>query len=105
MGTPLWHKLGLEYENLGEHQVKKISTPIRVYRVLSYPGAAAHRVIQAKKAVRHKWRIVAIALSVIMILAIAAVAIWERYFHLPPVEIVATEDKVFNLPKGPKVAV
>ena len=105
MGTPLWHKLGLEYENLGEHQVKKISTPIRVYRVLSYPGAAAHRVIQAKKAVRHKWRIVAIALSVIMILAIAAVAIWERYFHLPPVEIVATEDNVFNLPKGPKVAV
>ena len=99
------NKLGLEYENLGEHQVKNISTPIRVYRVLSYPGAAAHRVIQAKKVVRHKWRIIAIVLSVIMILAIAAVAIWENYFHLPPVEIVATEDKVFNLPKGPKVAV
>jgi adenylate cyclase len=99
------NKLGLEYENLGEHQVKNISTPIRVYRVLTYPGAAAHRVTQAKKAVRHKWRIVAIALSVIMMLAIAAVAIWENYFHLPPVEIVATEDKVFNLPKGPKVAV
>ena len=32
-------------------------------------------------------------------------AIWENYFHLPPVEIVATKDKVFNLPKGPKVAV
>ena len=68
------NKLGLEYENLGEHQVKNISTPIRVYRVLTYPGAAAHRVTQAKKAVRHKWRIVAIALSVIMMLAIAAVA-------------------------------
>ena len=38
------NKLGLEYENLGEHQVKNISTPIRVYRVLSYPGAAVHRV-------------------------------------------------------------
>jgi adenylate cyclase len=99
------NKLGLEYENLGEHQVKNISTPIRVYRVLSYPGAAAHRVIQAKKVVRHKWRIIAIALSVIMILAIAAVAIWENYFHLPHVEMVAAEDKVFNLPKGPKVAV
>ena len=99
------NKLGLEYENLGEHQVKNIKRPIRVYRVLSYPGAAAHRVIQAKKVVRHKWRIIAIALSATIILAIAAVAIWERYFHLPPVEIEATEDKYFNLPKGPKVAV
>jgi len=42
------NKLGLEYQNLGEHQVKNISTPIRIYRVLSLPGAAAHRVIQAK---------------------------------------------------------
>ena len=43
------NKLGLEYENLGEHQVKNISTPIRVYRVLSIPGAAAHRLVQAQK--------------------------------------------------------
>jgi adenylate cyclase len=28
------NKLGLKYENLGEHQVKNISTPIRVYRVM-----------------------------------------------------------------------
>jgi len=41
------NKLGLEYENLGEHQVKNITRPIRVYRVLSNPGAAAHRVAPA----------------------------------------------------------
>jgi adenylate cyclase len=99
------NKLGLEYEHLGEHQVKNISTPIRVYRVLSHPGAAAHRVIKAKKVVRHKWRLIAIAVSVILILAVAAVVIWEQYFHLPHVEILAAEDKMFNLPKGPKVAV
>jgi adenylate cyclase len=95
----------LEYENLGEHQVKNISTPIRVYRVLSYPGAAAHRVIQAKKVVRHKWRIITVALSVILILAIVAVVIWEQYFHLPHVEMLAAENKEFSLPRGPKVAV
>jgi adenylate cyclase len=39
------NKLELEYEYLGEHQVKNISTPVRVYRVLSFPGAAAHRVV------------------------------------------------------------
>jgi len=28
------NKLGLEYQNLGEHQVKNISAPIRIYRVM-----------------------------------------------------------------------
>jgi adenylate cyclase len=99
------NKLGLEYEHLGEHQVKNIRMPIRVYRVLSYPGAAAHRVIRAKKVVRHKWRLITVTLSSIMILVIAAFAIWENYFHLPSVDLAAAEDDVINLPKGPKIAV
>ena len=44
-------KVGLEYEYLGEQEIKNISKPIRVYRVLSFPGAAAHRVVKAKKVV------------------------------------------------------
>ena len=48
-------KLGLEFEYQGEHEVKNIDKPIRVYRILSYPGAAAHRVIKAKKTVSKKW--------------------------------------------------
>jgi adenylate cyclase len=43
------NKLGLEYENLGEHQAKNITRPIRVYKVLSYPGVAAHKVVQARE--------------------------------------------------------
>ena len=46
-GTAFEHvenKLDLEYEDLGYYEVKNIEKPIRVYRVLSYPGAAAHRV-------------------------------------------------------------
>ncbi len=49
-GTAFEHvenKLDLEYENLGEHHIKNISRPIRVYRVLFYPGTATHRVVQA----------------------------------------------------------
>jgi adenylate cyclase len=99
------NKLGLEYENLGEHQVKNISKPIRVYRVLSYTGAAAHRTIQAKNVVKHKWRIIAIAISVILVLAVAAVAIWENYFNLPQIGMLNNEDKLLNLPRGPKIAV
>ena len=40
----------LEYEYLGEQTVKNIKEPVPVYRVLSFPGAAAHSVIEAKKA-------------------------------------------------------
>jgi class 3 adenylate cyclase len=50
------NKLGLEYEYLGEHQVKNITRPIRVYRVLSFPGAAAHRVITARGKRLHQWQ-------------------------------------------------
>ncbi len=44
------NRLKLEYEYLGEQSVKNIKEAVPVYRVLSLPGAAAHRVIKAKKA-------------------------------------------------------
>jgi adenylate cyclase len=44
------NRLKLEYEYLGEQSVKNIKEAVPVYRVLSFPGAAAHRVIEAKKA-------------------------------------------------------
>jgi adenylate cyclase len=46
-GTAFEHvenKLDLEFEDLGEHEVKNIKKPVRVYRVLSCPGTAAQRV-------------------------------------------------------------
>jgi len=52
-GTAFEHvenKLNLEFEDLGDHEVKNIMKPVRIYRVLSHPGAAAHRVIKAKRA-------------------------------------------------------
>src|SRR5210317_174262 len=72
------NKLGLEYEDLGEHQVKNISTPIRVYRVLSHPGAAAHRVVQAKDSLGRKLRKISYAAAAVVI-AVAALGIWQYY--------------------------
>ncbi len=43
------NRLKLEYEFMGEQSVKNIKEPVPVYRVLSFPGAAAHRVIEAKR--------------------------------------------------------
>jgi adenylate cyclase len=97
-------KLGLEYENLGEHQVKNISTPIRVYRVLSYPGAAAHRVVSAKKAVSRTWRNVLVATVSIVVVA-AAVAVWQFYLRTPSMEVALEERMAFPLPDKPSIAV
>ena len=98
------NKLGLKYENLGEHQVKNISTPIRVYRVLSIPGAAAHRVVQAKKFLRKKW--LWAGASTIFILLIIVVGLYWKYFYLPTPTNIDPENKMtFDLPKGPSIAV
>src|SRR5210317_2571595 len=64
------NKLGLEYEDLGKHEVKNISRPIQVYRVLSFPGAAAHRVVQAKENLGRKWRKIGISAAVVVVIAI-----------------------------------
>jgi class 3 adenylate cyclase len=78
------NKLGLEYENLGEHQVKNISTPIRVYRVLSFPGAAAHRVIKAKKALRKTWRKTVLAIAAVLVIVVGVWAVWNYTIHRRP---------------------
>lgn len=62
------NKLGLENENLGEHQVKNITRPIRVYRVLSFPGGAAHRMVQAKSAMKRKWRDAALITATVFVI-------------------------------------
>ena len=98
------NKIGLEYEYLGEHEVKNIDKPIRAYRVLSYPGAAAHRVAKAKKAVGKTWRNVVVAIVVVLVM-VAVVAVWHYYFRAPPIEPVSEEEMVLPLPDKPSIAV
>jgi adenylate cyclase len=92
-------KLGLEFENLGKHEVKNIDKPIRVYRVLSYPGAAAHRVVKAKKAVGKTWRNVVVAIVAVLILGGGALA-WHFYLRSSPTEV-AVASKKAPAPKSP----
>jgi adenylate cyclase len=100
-------KLGLEYEYLGEQEVKNIDRPVRVYRVLSFPGAAAHRVIKARKAAERKWLNVALAVTAILVVGIAAFAIWNFSVRsTPPTEELASDKKLaFPLPDKPSLAV
>jgi len=98
------NKLGLEYEDLGKHEVKNISRPIQVYRVLSYPGATAHRVIQAKKTLGRKWRKIGFTAAAIVIVAVA-LGIWQFYAHRPDIEPASMEKMAFPLPDKPSIAV
>jgi len=105
-GTAFEHvgkKLELEYEDLGEHEVKNIDKPVRVYRVLSYPGAAAHRVSSAKKAVAKKWsRMLVVAVTVFVV--VGAAAVWHFYFR-PPGEVTSVEKTALSPPDKPSLAV
>jgi len=99
------NKLGLEYEDLGEHQVKNITRPIRVYRVLSYPGAAAHRVVQAKENLRRKWRKIALSSAAVVVVVVVVLGVWQFYLRRPSVEPASVEKMAFPLPEKPSIAV
>ena len=99
------NKIGLEYEYLGEQEVKNIPKPIRAYRVLSYPGAAAHRVIKAKRAVGKTWRNISLAVAIVLVVG-AVVMIWKFFLHpAPSVEVASVEKMAYPLPDKPSIAV
>jgi len=99
------NKIGLEYENLGEQEVKNISKPVRAYRVVMEQEAAGSGPAE-KKTKSRGWRRIVIALGVIVVLlAGAAAVIWNVYFRLPDVKGVPGGMKDFALPEGPSIAV
>ena len=98
------NKLGLEYKDLGKHEVKNISRPIQVYRVLSYPGAAKHRVVKVKETLGRKWRNIGI-LAAIVVVVVGALAIWQFYMRRPTVEPASEDKMAFPLPDNPSIAV
>jgi adenylate cyclase len=99
------NKLGLEYEDLGEHQVKNITRPIRVFRVLSFPDAAAHRVVKAKKTLERKWQKIAFGIAAVLVGAIAIATIWNFYLRPSEVEVASVARMAHPLPDKPSIAV
>ena len=64
------NKLALNYSYMGEHPVKNISEPVRVYKVPMHPGD-----ISTRKPKPSQWKKTALPVGVILILGIAA-AVW-----------------------------
>jgi len=96
------NKLDVGYEYLGEHSVKNIAEPVRVYKVLMEPEYVG-KVIGEERPKLKQWRWAAIAIGFIIV--VGALAVWNFYFRLPPIEPASVEKMAFPLPDKPSIAV
>jgi TolB-like protein/class 3 adenylate cyclase len=94
----------LGYEYIGAHDVKNISEPVRVYRVLMEPEFAG-KVIGEEIPKPGKWPGVAVATVVILIIVAGVLAVWNFYFRPPPIEVASVEKMAFPLPDKQSIAV
>jgi adenylate cyclase len=82
---PIKNKLALGYEYIGEHRVKNIAEPLKVYRVPTGPKAAFPKEGNEKKAKIKNWQWTALGAVGAIIFIIGAVAIWTFYLRGPSI--------------------
>ena len=97
------NKLELGYEFQGEQQVKNISEPLRVYRVLMEPGAAG-KVVGAVSRKTKPWFWPSLAAGAAALAAALVLVTWLQPWA-PDVEPASVERMVFPLPDKPSIAV
>jgi len=100
----LKNKLDVGYKYLGEHSVKNIAEPVRVYKVLMEPEYAGE-VIGEERPKPKQWRFAAVTSVVALIVVVGAFAVWHFYFQPPPIEPVSIENMAHPLPDKPSIAV
>jgi adenylate cyclase len=102
------NKLALGYNYFGEHSVKNIAKPVRVYKVPMNPGDVG------KELPGRSWKKLAMAAVILLFLGVSAAAIWNFYPRPAPspVEAVSKKppsakspDKPLPLPNKPSIAV
>jgi TolB-like protein/class 3 adenylate cyclase len=95
-------KLPFGYEYLGEHSVKNMPDPVRVYRVLMEPEAAG-KIIGEKRKTR-KW--IALAAAIVLIVVAGGMASWYYYLSTSTqIEPASLDRMAYPLPEIPSIAV
>ena len=94
-------KLSLGYHYLGEQNVKNISEPIRVYRLLTEPTDAG-KMISEKKSKSRKFRYIAFGGLALIIIVVGALVIWNYYLR-PSFEPASIEKMDYPLPEKPSI--
>ena len=100
------NKLTLGYEYVGEHSVKNITEPVRVYRVLMTPETIGKVIGEPRVKPRRRQK-AALAVAIALILSVAGVVFWKSYLRAPSssVEVASVEKRVYPLPDKPSIAV
>ena len=95
-------KLEVGYQYLGEHRVKNIEEPVRVYKILMEPEAAGKVIGERRKTKR--W--MAIAAAVVLLVGLGGLAGWYLYIEQTKrIEPASEERMAFPLPDKPSIAV
>jgi len=100
------NKLPLRYDYLGEHEVKNIAEPVRVYRAQVEPEAASSKLSREKKPVGKRLSKAALAIIAVVVIA-GLVALYQfvlRPSH-PKTEVASKEKMALPLPDKPSIAV
>jgi len=97
------NKLNFGYEYLGEHSVKNIIKPVRVYKVLLDSKDAGKLIGEKPKSSVGKWVWPTIVVAAIIITSI----LWQVYQKMtaPEFEPASIEKMAFPLPDNPSIAV
>jgi len=100
------NKLPLRYDYLGEHEVKNIAKPVRVYRARIEADAGPSKLGKEKKPAQK--RLPKAALAIIAVIVIAGlVALYQFVLRPSPskTEVASKEKMAFPLPDVPSIAV
>jgi len=99
------NKLALGYEYIGEHTVKNIVKPVRVYKVPTEPEVIQK--IAEKKRPAPRWPRAALAVVIALGVVAGGVALWKSYRTTPspPIETASVEKMAYPLPDKPSIAV
>lgn len=96
-------KLTFGYEYIGEHEVKNIKDPIRVYKVLLDPEDSGKLIGEEPRRPRKKWFLPVAVVATIIVTSI----VWHFYQKAkkPDIEPASVEGMVLPLPDKPSIAV
>jgi adenylate cyclase len=99
------NKLALGYDYIGEHTVKNIVKPIRVYKVPTGPETLEK--VTEEKRPAPGWQRAALAVVIALLVVAGGVALWKssRPPTSPPTEVASVEKMAFPLPDKPSIAV
>jgi adenylate cyclase len=100
------NKLPLRYDYLGEHEVKNIAKPVRVYRARIEADAGPPKLGKKKKPSPKRLPKAALAIIAVVVIA-GAVTLYQFVLHPSPskTEVASKEKMAFPLPDVPSIAV